>query len=486
MAKNKDFDFKNLNNSLNSGKSGSDSLNSANNKNADNKTNNVNINQHLNAMFNRPAAKQNEADTNKQSSGRLEFGSTGYAGAKTPIKPTTGGEIKLPVFKTPKQLKQEQKAKKLADKQKQQELKKQLKELQEKNNAEALAKQQSAKELFATAKENSLQQDNAKDVGKSTAKVQPSLAEMIANQKKAAAGEVSDARKAGGATPSKREGKIAPEKDFFATLEDMFKVQDEKAANKELTEEEKQKEILEQLHRIQSQQLVDKKEKKRKKRGFFWIILLSILLLLIIGTGIYIYYYVIIPREYEYVRISVSIVNADQVFYKTDPNGDRVPIAIDPGDSFNLIVVASNSSDIRGDKDAPTWSDLFVRFRIWVEIDGVNYYNFIELDQDPAKWHRYNKDEEDAYLNEQGRPIVVADDGYYYYKSILPPNVQINIIERITFSIHNITEEVAGKNATIHVQIEVLEDYSQIINRTYWSTAPHAWLIYLQQYVMGY
>lgn len=486
MAKKNNFDFKNLNNNLNSGKP-SDSLNNANNTNQKKTSSNLNINQHLNAMFNKPMNKQNSEDASKQSSGRLEFGSTGYAGAKTPIKPTTGGEIKLPVFKTPKQLKKEKKEQQKAEKQKQQTLNQQLKELQQKGKGEQNVSRQSSQELFSSLQGGTNKNEELKNQQeKISPKPQPSLAELIASQKRSAAkgdGEngVNDNKEL-----SKKSSKIVPEKDFFSTLEDMFKTSSDKGQSKELTEEEKQKEILEQLQRIQNQKITDKKEKKKKKRGFFWIFLLSFILLLIIGAGIYIYYYIIVPSEYEHVRISVSIVNADQVFYKTSPNGDKVPIAIDPGDSFNLIVVASNSSDIRGDKDSPNWSDLFVRFRIWVEIEGVNYYNFIDLSQDTNKWHRYNKEQEDSYLNEQGRPIVVADDGYYYYKSILPPNMQINVIEKITFNLHNITEEVAGKNATIHVQIEVLEDYSQIINRTYWSTAPHEWLIYLQQYVMGY
>jgi len=186
-----------------------------------------------------------------------------------------------------------------------------------------------------------------------------------------------------------------------------------------------------------------------------------------------------VPNDYEYVRISVEMTDPDDVFYYTGVNGERIPVKITPGDSFDLQIIARNSKNVLGDTDAPVWNPIYVRFRIWIAIDGVEKQDFVEVNPNSNAWMRYDREVEETYLNDQGLPLVTIDDGYYYYKGMLQPNQQVTLINQLTFSLDAITEEVAGKSAVLFVQVEVLEDSFAI--GTFWVNAPHQWILWLQE-----
>ncbi len=285
----------------------------------------------------------------------------------------------------------------------------------------------------------------------------------------------------GGLAGQPAERKPLAANDFFKQLEQLNKINVNTSTNpEELTEEEyldeKKKDILDQLEKLQKGSK-DKDENKKKKGGVFWIVLLSILLAVLIGVG-FILYSTMVPRDYEYVRISVEMTDPDKVFYYTGVNGERIPVGINPGDTFNLSIIARNSRNILGDTDAPVWKPIFVRFKIWMQVDGIEMPNFVEITPTSSLWLRYNATVEETYLNDVGLPRVSIDDGYFYYKGMVQPNQQITLINQITFSLHAITEEVAGKNAVLFVQVEVLEDAYAI--GSFWVNAPYEWILFLR------
>jgi hypothetical protein len=229
--------------------------------------------------------------------------------------------------------------------------------------------------------------------------------------------------------------------------------------------EQKNQELIEQVKKQQGQ------GRKRRRRNE---ILMLIFIVIFIGVALTVTFYLLFSKpeeEFDYLRVSVSMTNAEDVFYYTNTEGEKIPKEINPGDSFDLRIIARNSSDILGDPPSGTeWNNIYVRFKIWLEIDGVAYPDYIKINPNTIFWHRYNKLEEP-------NPIVF-DDGYYYYKGVLIPNESIMLINFITFDGQNITETVGGKNAQLIVQIEALEESlnDMIIN---WQTAPTTWINYM-------
>ena len=241
--------------------------------------------------------------------------------------------------------------------------------------------------------------------------------------------------------------------------------------------DERKQQILDQLERLQGIPKEEEEEEKKRRGGWFWIILLTSILLVLSVAGVFLYS-VFIPDDYEYVRISVEMTDPDDVFYYTGINGEKIPVLVDPGDSFDLEIIARNASNVLGDTDSPVWESIFVRFRIWITIDGVEQYHFIEIAPNENLWMHYEEEVENTYLDNFGNPLVSEDDGYYYYKGKLQPNQQTTLITELTFSLDAITDQVAGKKAQLYVQVEVLEDSYGI--GTYWTGAPYAWIDYIQ------
>lgn len=355
-----------------------------------------------------------------------------------------------PSFKTPKQLKQELKQRKKSgkkgDSEEEARLRAELRQLQEGRDGK------SGTNAFGTS-------------------VKGTIGSGVAGSNSPLFGSVQSAQ--------------APQKpmagnDFFSQLKAMST--QGTSANPAMSDEdyvdEKQQEILDQLERIQGVSEDEEEDEKRKKRGgWFWIILLTSILLVLSIAGFFVYR-AFVPDDYEYVRVSVEMTDPDDVFYYTGVNGERIPISVEPGDTFDLEIVARNASSVLGDVDAPVWEPIYVRFRIWIVIDGEERQDFIEISPNSNLWMRYNQDVEDTYLNDQGLPLVSIDDGYYYFKGKLQPNQQTTLISELTFSLDAITEEVAGKQAQLFVQVEVLEDSFAI--GTFWTNAPHEWILWLQ------
>ncbi len=169
------------------------------------------------------------------------------------------------------------------------------------------------------------------------------------------------------------------------------------------------------------------------------------------------------------------------IFYDTQVDGDPIPKNVSPGDTFKLNIVAKNANAITGDAGA-NWTNIYVRFRIFLKINGVEYPEFIYIEPNSDNWEKYNKELEDNYTmtDETGNvgPVVKRDDGYYYCRLILKPNEQVTVIDKLRFSEKYITEVVGGNNAVLEVNIEALDaSVPQVIkDRTIWFDAPQHWV----------
>lgn len=243
---------------------------------------------------------------------------------------------------------------------------------------------------------------------------------------------------------------------------------------------QKNEELIEQVYNQNRKKVDILAERKKEHINVILTVLLLLLLFATLVAGVFLYLQRITSYDENYIRVSVSMTNKD-VFYDTQVDGDPIPKSVSPGDTFKLNIVAKNANAITGDA-GDNWTNIYVRFRIFLKINGVEYPEFIYIEPDSNNWEKYNKELEDQYVmtDETGNvgPVVKRDDGYYYCKLILKPNEQVTLIDKLRFSETYITEVVGGNNAVLEVAIEALDaSVPQVIkDRTIWFDAPQHWV----------
>lgn len=243
---------------------------------------------------------------------------------------------------------------------------------------------------------------------------------------------------------------------------------------------QKNEELIEQVYRQNRKKTDIVAEKKKENLNVILTILLLLLLFATLVAGVFLYLQKVTSYDENYIRVSVSMTNKD-IFYDTQVDGDPIPKNVSPGDTFKLNIVAKNANAITGDAGA-NWTNIYVRFRIFLKINGVEYPEFIYIEPNSDNWEKYNKELEDNYTmtDETGNvgPVVKRDDGYYYCRLILKPNEQVTVIDKLRFSEKYITEVVGGNNAVLEVNIEALDaSVPQVIkDRTIWFDAPQHWV----------
>lgn len=243
---------------------------------------------------------------------------------------------------------------------------------------------------------------------------------------------------------------------------------------------QKNEELIEQVFRQNRKTIDILAEQKRENINVILTILLLLMLFATLVAGVFLYLQKVTSYDENYIRVSVSMTNKN-IFYDTIVDGDPIPKNVSPGDTFRLNVIAKNANAITGDA-GEDWTNIYVRFRIFLKINGVEYPEFIYIEPDVNSWEKYDKSVEDGYTmtDETGNvgPVVKRDDGYYYCKLILKPNDQVTIIDKLRFSETYITEVVGGNNAVLEVAIEALDaSVPQVIkDRTIWFDAPQHWV----------
>ncbi len=207
--------------------------------------------------------------------------------------------------------------------------------------------------------------------------------------------------------------------------------------------------------------------KKRKKKSIIWAVIIVVTMFLAFAGGIV--YYVLALNDYDdnYVRISVDMSNMNETFTSTSVSGEQIPLTVNPGDEFEVVIITKNSEKILGDDQTFDWANLYVRFKIELVIDDVVYSDLIEYAPDSNFWICASDDDDNIYD---------SFDGYYYLAYALEPNQEVQLIDSLKFS-EEITREIGGSNAEILVTIDVVEaSVSGVLNRDIWPTSPVEWV----------
>ncbi len=244
--------------------------------------------------------------------------------------------------------------------------------------------------------------------------------------------------------------------------------------------QQKNAELMEQVFKQSRLRTTEIAERKKENVNVILTIVMFLLLLVTLVMGVYFYLQRVTSYDENYIRVSVSMTNKN-IFYTTQVEGDPIPLDVSPGDKFRLNIIAKNSNAITGDT-GDDWTNIYIRFRLFLKINGVEYPHFIHIEPDADTWEKYNEEIESQYTmtDETGNigPVVKRDDGYYYCKLILKPNEQITVIDWLRFSETYITEVVGGNKAVLEVVIEALDaTVPQVIkDRTVWFDAPQHWV----------
>ncbi len=221
----------------------------------------------------------------------------------------------------------------------------------------------------------------------------------------------------------------------------------------------------EQLRRL-GQQL--NKNPNKKKKGSKWIII--ILILLLIGlAGFAVWYFLQNKAEIDAgstIRISMDVPQEIEGvvgdIYKPDNR-------ISPGDKYDVVCKARNANNFGGDSTtAEDQTPIYIRFKVVLVVDGVEYNNMVIPNPVSSMWHIYNKDEESADY---------VWDNYYYYYGKLNYNASVELFNTLTFDFENIPNEFGGKSGQIIITIEAVEANKEIIGVSggAWESAPKRW-----------
>ena len=243
----------------------------------------------------------------------------------------------------------------------------------------------------------------------------------------------------------------------------------------------KNEQLMEDVYRYSRQRIKDIVDIRRQIITIVITVVLVLMLIAVIALGVFLYIRHTTAYEDQYIRVSVSMTNKE-IFYDTEVTGELIPKDVSPGDRFALNIVASNSNSIAGDTDIDDWLTIYVRFKVTLIVNGVEYEDYIYFEPDPEVWERYDADVEAGYTNSatDPTPVVKEDDGYYYCRKVLWPNEKVTLINWLRFSETKITEVIGGNDAILKVDIEALEAIPSIVkNREIWSNAPQNWVEYI-------
>lgn len=243
----------------------------------------------------------------------------------------------------------------------------------------------------------------------------------------------------------------------------------------------KNEQLMEDVYRYSRQRIKDIVDIRRQIITIVITVALVLMLIAVIALGVFLYIRHTTAYADQYIRVSVSMTNKD-IFYDTEVTGELIPKDVSPGDRFALNIVASNSNSIAGDTDIDEWLTIYVRFKITLIVNGVEYEDYIYFEPDTEVWERYDADIEAGYTNSatDPTPVVKEDDGYYYCRKVLWPNEKVTLINWLRFSETKITEVIGGNDAILKVDIEALEAIPSIVkNREIWANAPQNWVEYI-------
>ena len=226
-------------------------------------------------------------------------------------------------------------------------------------------------------------------------------------------------------------------------------------------------------------------------------IALTLVVIMILSIFLLFYCNIIVPNDnYDDGRVRISVEIEKDPFTEIDINGNVREKVLFPGDYIDFEIKATNAYNITGDNaTAFIWDSIFVRFKMFLRIDGVNYESVrvninntgprdapvIIPTMDMSLFQTYDAEKESQYIDPiKQAPIVEASDGYYYYNGILGHNETLILCEGVLLNGDAIIPEFAGKRVELVVEIDAATaDYTSIRERTIWSEAPQYWIEYM-------
>ena len=208
----------------------------------------------------------------------------------------------------------------------------------------------------------------------------------------------------------------------------------------------------------------EEKEDKRNK----WILILLLLLFLILVV-IAVYYFMKNVKEVVYgddVRMSMQIDNKD-ILTTISSTGQKVAKPVFPGDTISLRATARNANNFYGDtlgKDEGQPQNIYLRYRIGLEIDGVTYYDMLGVKFESKTWYRFDSSRDTG-----------TDDNYYYCRNKVGFNNTETLFTGIVFIGDNFGYDLGGKYCKLVVSVEAIQADKAIISEA-WATAPRSWV----------
>lgn len=238
------------------------------------------------------------------------------------------------------------------------------------------------------------------------------------------------------------------------------------------------------------------------------VITTALILVVIMILCLFLLFYcnIIVPRDdYDDGRVRISVEIDKDSFYDVDIYGNVTEKIVFPGDYVDFNVIATNAYNIKGDNATSfIWDSIFVRFKMYLRIDGVDYENVtVNISNQGEKtvpviiptisnetFQTYDKEKEDRFIDQiTGLPIVQDSDGFYYYNGILDYNQSVSLCSGILLNGDAIIPDFANKRCELVVVIDAATaDYTSIRERTIWDKAPQTWINfmhdnYFQSYV---
>lgn len=224
----------------------------------------------------------------------------------------------------------------------------------------------------------------------------------------------------------------------------------------------------------------DKGDKRGVVGGVIKRVLIILLILILLGgIGVAIYFFTKTPTTITQAGIiNISTQVTENLTDESDPNASITTAVIYPGDKYSVRCMVRNSESIDGDDNLNEYSNIFVRYSIMLEVDGVSYNHIlVPVITNLAKesWHVYNPDEEDDNY---------VWDGYYYYYGSLSKNQSLTLFEEIEFDFHDTLNSFGNKTAKVTINIEAVHadvDNLGVEAGNAWSTAPRRWINNMQK-----
>ena len=253
---------------------------------------------------------------------------------------------------------------------------------------------------------------------------------------------------------------------------------------KEETNAEKIKRLEEERLRKLTEQLSRPIDDEDDKKGAVWSgfkrFLWVLLVLVVIGSIGGVVFFIIrnAKRTPDAALIRLSMDVDENVSDMTPEDQVISKKQIFPGDKFAVECSIRNSDDINGDDADTQTPDVYVRFKIELEIGKEKYTGILLPTLNDYSWHIYDASKEgDDY----------EWDGYYYYYGKLIKNQSLTLFSELTFDFMKTVNSFGGKQANVKVTVEVVEaDVDNIGEKAAWSTAPPKWLQNMKDGVNNY